>query len=106
VAQALLDGGQHLAVTPGLGVDDPIRMQAHPGESGRKQITPAQALEHRARQSRQDAAREKSRQRGVLGRGPGFRDLVHGPEQEAAGGQMAVDHRDTEGQRSVASSPT
>lgn len=99
MAQALLHEGQNLGVPKGLGVDDPVGMQAHARKGRRKQVPAAQAPQHRAFETRQERRRKQSRASGMLARRARLHDLVHGPEREPAPGQMLVDRRDPERDR-------
>jgi len=85
----------------GLGVDDPIRMEARSCERWRKEITPRKAPQHRPFVARQNAGYEQRRHSRMLARRSSLHDLVKRAERQAAAGKMAVDLADAERQHSA-----
>ena len=59
LAQAFLHEGQDLPLAPGLGIDDPLRMQARAQETGGEQIPARQAPEDRSLETGRNSCREK-----------------------------------------------
>src|SRR4051812_18768584 len=60
-AQTFFHCRKHIAVVPGLAVDDAVGVQTDARERGGEEIAPAQTPEHRPRDAREYAGREKRR---------------------------------------------
>lgn len=91
MAQALLHGGQHLGIAPGLAIDHPVGMQPDPGEGGREQVAAVQAPQHRPVEPGEDAAGKQHGGGGVAPARATLMDLVERPEAQPAPGQRRVE---------------
>ena len=94
--QPLLHDRQDLPVAEGLGVDDPVRVEASAGEAGGEEIPPGQAPEHGAPEAGEDPGREQGRGPGEFRRRPALDDLVQAAERQAVG-QVTIQGSDAEG---------
>ena len=83
--------GRIVPLAQGLGIDDPVRMQARIQEPGREQIPAAEAPEDRSLETGRDSGREKGCAAGEFGGGPRLDHLVQRASGQAASGQMAID---------------
>jgi hypothetical protein len=85
----------------GLGIDDPIRMEARSCERWRKEIAPRKAPQHRPFVARQNAGYEQRRHSRMLARRASLHDLMERAERQATAGKMVVDLADAERKHSA-----
>ena len=91
LAQAFLDERQDVPLAAGLGIDDPVRVQASAQEARSEEIPPGQAPEHRTLEAGRNPGGEERRAAGELGGEPRFDHLVQRAPGEAA--SPAGDHQ-------------
>lgn len=95
--QPLFHRLEHGPGISGLDEDQPVGVQAGPGEARGEEIPPGEAPEDRSAGAGEDAGREQC---GGRWRASG-RDLVHGGAGEPAGRQRCIDCGEAEGKSAV-----
>jgi len=98
VPKRFLHRGQDLGVLPGLDIDDPVGMQADPGEGGREQVAASEAPEDRPLEPGETAANEERRGRDMFRFEPALGEFMQGAKRQPAPGEMRVNRLDPEGE--------
>jgi hypothetical protein len=100
MTQPLLHRDQNRArgVTPGLDMQNPVRVETDMRQGGREEIALFGHPQHRARQARQNARYHQHSGGAMFQAWAGIRDVMQPTQTKAAAGQMAVDGVDFEGQ--------
>ncbi len=103
--QRLLHRPQHIGVAPPPHDEEPRRVEAESGETGRVEVAADETPQHGAPDTaagagkpRQDAGREGGGDRAVLLVRPGARDLVQRARRQPPAGQHGVNRGDAERQ--------
>lgn len=97
MVQRFLDDEEH--VLPGLDIDDPVRVDADANQRRGKQVAARHSPDDRTGRAAQNAADEAHRGSTVDEVGTAAMNFVDCTKRQAAGGQGAVDFRQTEWER-------